>query len=109
MNRYIIQTIITCSDKVFKNKYEFKKWFEKSLVPQNKDPLRIYNFKLMEQYGHENFFLTFTPPNIGILTHIYQTQEEYYNSINLRNDQKKLMHKYNISYIVSDVMEQIID
>ena len=109
MNRYIIQTLITCSDKAFKNKYEFKKWFEKSLVPQNKDPLRIYNFKLMEQYGHEHFFLTFTPPNIGILTHIYQTQEEYYNSIKLRNDQKRLMHKYNISYTVSDVMEQIID
>jgi hypothetical protein len=52
MSKYIIQTIITCSDKIFKNKYEFKNWFETSLVPQNKDPLRIYNFKLMEQYGH---------------------------------------------------------
>ena len=109
MNRYIIQTIITCSDKIFKNKNEFKNWFEISLVPQNKDPLRIYNFKLMEKYGHKHFFLTFIPPNIGILTHIYQTQEEYYNSIGLRADQKKLMHKYNISYTVSDVMEQIID
>ena len=109
MSRYIIQTIITCSDKIFKNKYEFKNWFETSLVPQDKDPLRIYNFKLMEQYGHENFFLTFAPPNIGILTYIYQTQEEYYNSIKLTLDQKKLMHKYNISYTVSYIMEQIID
>jgi len=43
MNRYIIQTIITCSDKIFKNKNEFKNWFETSLVPQNKDPFIILN------------------------------------------------------------------
>ena len=109
MSRYIIQTLLTCKGKTFLSKESFKKWFEENLVHQDTDPLRKYNFTIMEQYGHENFFLTFIAPNKGILTHIYQTKEEYYNSIKLRTDQQILMHKYNIGYAVSDVMKQIIN
>ena len=43
MNRYIIQTLVTCKGKTFLSKESFKKWFVENLVPQDSDPLRKYN------------------------------------------------------------------
>lgn len=106
MDRYIIQTLITCKNKQFQNKIEMKAWFEKNLVPQDVDDLRRYNLNIMNKYGHENFFLTFIPPNIGILTHIYQTIDEYKNSIPLRQSQKEMIETHNIDYTISDLLVQ---
>ena len=37
MNRYIIQTLVTCKGKTFLSKESFKKWFVENLVPQDSE------------------------------------------------------------------------
>ena len=107
MHRYIIQTLITC-ERNFKDKKEFKNWMVENYVPEGSDELRNYNFKIMDLHGHENFFLTFLPPNKGILTHIYKTEKEYQDSIPLRANQKIMFESNDMSYEISDVFMQIL-
>jgi len=106
MKTFIVQTIIIDNNKKFNSKKEFKNYYIENYVPIEKDPLREFNLKIMNKYGHDNFFLTFVKPNIGILTHKYFTEEEYNESINLRDNQKKLMKAYNIDYLISEVLIQ---
>ena len=84
--------------KEFTNKDEFKTFMVDNYVPEDTDPLRKYNFKLMDKYGHCFFNLVFQKPNIGILYHRYHTQEEYEGSIKLREQQKKHMNSNDIQY-----------
>jgi len=107
MSRIIIQTLLTHYEAKFKDKDAFKEWFVNHLVPEDTDPLRRYNFTVMEEYGHENFFLTFIPPNKGILTHIYPNRKLYESSVKLRKLQQKLFNENNIGYEVSNVFFQV--
>ena len=95
-----IDTVITVPNKQFENKAEFKNYVIQ-FVPQDTDPLRVYNFKLMEKYGDGFFYLTFVSPNKGILNHIYQTEEEYKGSEKLRFDQQKELEKKGLKYKIS--------
>ena len=67
--------------------------------------IQQYNFNLMDKYGHHHFFLTFLPPNKGILTHQYQTIEEYEGCIEFRNDQAERLRAKGIKYEISDFIE----
>jgi len=100
-----IDTTITIPDKNFDSKKDWKDYCVSNFVPEKTDPLRIYNFELMEKYGDGFFYLIFHKPNKGILNHIYQTYDEYEKSIKLRNDQKKLLESNNIVYNVSEPYE----
>ena len=100
-----IDTTITISNKSFDSKKDWKDYCVSNFVSEDIDPLRIYNFKLMEKYGDGFFYLIFLKPNKGILNHIYQTYEEFEKSIKLRNDQKKLFESNNIIYDVSEPYE----
>ena len=100
-----IDTIITIPDKNFDYKKDWKEYCITNFVPENIDPLRIYNFSLMKKYGDGFFYLIFKKPNKGILNHIYQTFEEYEKSIPLRKEQKKLFNENNISYEISEPYE----
>lgn len=108
MYRYIVQTLISCK-RDFRNKKEFKKWMVDNYVPEGSDELRKYNFSRMNLHGHEYFFLTFLPPNRGILTHIYQTEKEYFDSILLRKEQKNMFEKNNMDYEISDLFVQEVE
>tara|TARA_R100000152_G_C6775641_1_gene204185 strand:+ start:629 stop:1711 length:1083 start_codon:yes stop_codon:yes gene_type:complete len=96
-----VDTTITCPQS-FDTKSKFKNYLVDNFVNEKTDPLRIYNFKLMKKYGDGFFYLIFKHPNIGILNHIYQTENEYEKSIELRNAQKILFEKNNIEYNVSE-------
>lgn len=96
-----IDTKITVHDKQFKFKKDWKD-FCTSFVPENVDPLRVYNFELMNKHGDGFFYLIFKQPNVGVLNHIYQNFEEYKKSIQLRLDQKTLFESKNISYEISE-------
>ena len=85
-------TKIVYPNKEFIDKDEFKTFMVDNYVPEDTDPLRKYNFKLMDKYGHCFFNLVFQKPNIGILYHRYHTKEEYKGSIKLREQQKKYMN-----------------
>lgn len=98
-----IDTTITYSDREFDSKKEFKDYtISRVGISEETDPLRIYNFKLMEKYGDGFFYLIFDKPNKGVLNHIYQTYIEYERSIELRDNQKKVFESNNISYEVSE-------
>ena len=92
-----VVTTVICHGLKFKNKEDFKDYLVFNFVPET-DPLRKYNFKLMDKYGHCFFNLIFKEPNVGILYHRYHTNEEYDGSINLRVEQKKKLNDNNISY-----------
>ena len=96
-----VDTTITCPQS-FDTKSKFKNYLVDNFVNEKTDPLRIYNFKLMKKYGDGFFYLIFKHPNIGILNHIYQTENEYEKSIELRNAQKILFEKNNIEYNISE-------
>lgn len=104
--KYIIQTLIIDNNRKYSSKDEFKSYFVENYVPENIDPLRIFNFTVMDKYGHDNFFLTFIPPNMGILTHKYFNEDEYLVSKQLREDQQKMMNKNNIDYHISELLIQ---
>ena len=91
-------TKIVYPNKEFIDKDEFKTFMVDNYVPEDTDPLRKYNFKLMDKYGHCFFNLVFQKPNIGILYHRYHTKEEYKGSIKLREQQKKYMNSFDIQY-----------
>ena len=78
-----VDTTITCPQS-FNTKSKFKNYLVDNFVNEKIDPLRIYNFKLMKQYGDWFFYLIFKHPNVGILNHIYQTEDEYEKSIELK-------------------------
>ena len=96
--------ILITIDKNFSNKEEFKNYMVEHHAPKS-DPFRQYNFNLMDKYGHHHFFLTFLPPNKGILTHQYQTIEEYEGCIEFRNDQAERLRAKGIKYEISDFIE----
>ena len=100
-----IDTTITISNKNFNSKKDWKDYTVLNFVPEDVDPLRVYNFKQMEKYGDGFFYLIFHKPNIGILNHIYQTYKEYEKSIKLRNDQKELFESNNMVYNISEPYE----
>ena len=100
-----IDTNITIPNKNFKYKKDWKDYCVSNFVHHETDPLRIYNYSLMEKYGDGFFYLIFKKPNRGILNHIYQTFEEYEKSIPLRKEQKKLFNENNISYEISEPYE----
>tara|TARA_Y100000004_G_scaffold193475_1_gene256107 strand:+ start:465 stop:1517 length:1053 start_codon:yes stop_codon:yes gene_type:complete len=100
-----IETYITVPNSKFRFKKDWKDYTVSNFVPEDTDPLRIYNFKLMKKYGEGFFYLKFVPPNIGVLNHIYQTEEEYEKSIPLRIEQKKLFESNNIIYEISEPYE----
>ena len=99
-----IDTKVIIHNKEFEFKKDWKNYCV-SFVPEKTDTLRLYNFKLMNEYGDGFFYLIFKKPNIGILNHIYQTFEEYEKSIPLRFEQKKLLESKNISYEISEPYE----
>jgi len=99
-----IDTTITIPNKNFDYKKDWKEYCV-SFVPENVDPLRVYNFELMSKYGDGFFYLIFKKPNVGVLNHIYQNFEEYEKSIQLRLDQKTLFESKNISYEISEPYE----
>lgn len=100
-----IDTNITIPNKNFKYKKDWKDYCVSNFVHHETDPLRIYNYSLMEKYGDGFFYLIFKKPNRGILNHIYQTFEEYEKSIPLRKEQKKLFNQNNIIYEISEPYE----
>ena len=100
-----IDTTITIPNKNFNSKKDWKDYTVLNFVPEDVDPLRVYNFKQMEKYGDGFFYLIFHKPNIGILNHIYQTYKEYEKSIKLRNDQKELFESNNMVYNISEPYE----
>jgi len=97
-----IDTEFTIPNKAFKSKLGFKKYIVNKYVPQDKSPLRIYNFKQMEKYGDGFFYLNFIPPNKGILNHIYQTEDLYYKSIPMRDEQQRLFESEGLTYKVDE-------
>jgi len=97
-----IITTITNPKIKFNSKEEFKNFFATNLANEKTDPLRVYNFKLMEKYGEKFFYLIFEKPNTGRLNHIYLTEEEYLESIPLRNAQKHKFENLGILYHVSE-------
>ena len=103
---YIVQTLIIDHNKSYENKKEFKDYYVNNYVPQESDPLRVFNFKMMDKYGHENFFLTFIKPNKGILTHKYFSKNEYKESMIYRQEQQKMFENLNIDYLISEVLCQ---
>lgn len=100
-----IDTNITIPNKNFKYKKDWKDYCVSNFVHHKTDPLRIYNYSLMEKYGDGFFYLIFEKPNRGTLNHIYQTFKEYEKSIPLREEQKKLFNQNNISYEISEPYE----
>ena len=92
-----IDTEVIVPNKQFKNKAEFKDYVVK-FVPQDTDPLRKYNFELMEKYGEGFFYLNFFPPNRGVLNHIYQNDKEYKKSIKLREEQQIYLQDKGLMY-----------
>lgn len=100
-----IDTRIVVPDKTFENKKDFKNYLVDNFVPENVDPLRIYNFEQMRKYGDGFFYLTFIKPNIGILNHIYQNETLYEKSVQLRYDQKKLFNENNLVYDIGKSYE----
>ena len=46
-----IDTTITIPDKNFDSKKDWKDYCVSNFVPEKTDPLRIYNFELMEKYN----------------------------------------------------------
>ena len=92
-----VVTKVKYPNKAFANKDEFKSFMVKHFVPES-DPLRQYNFRLMDKYGHCFFNLDFQKPNMGILYHRYHTDEDYQGSIPLRWQQQKLLNASGIDY-----------
>ena len=95
---YTVITKIVCPFKEFKNKEDWKSYITTKYVPEGIDPLRVYNFKIMDMYGHYFFRLEFEKSQTGWLFHTYQTQGEYEYSIDLRIDQQKMFNEEGITY-----------
>lgn len=90
-------TKVVYPNKEFLSKEDFKSFMVQNFVPES-DPLREYNFKLMDKYGHCFFNLVFEKPNIGILYHRYHTKQEYEGSIKLRHMQQSYLRNNGIQY-----------
>ena len=95
---YTVITKIVYPFKEFDSKEDFKSFMVSNYVPEGVDQLRVYNFKLMDKYGHHFFRLKFEKPQTGWLFHTYQTREEYLNSIDLRIQQQKKFNDNDITY-----------
>ncbi len=95
---YTVITKVVYPFKEFKNKEDWKSYITTKYVPEGIDPLRVYNFKIMDMYGHHFFRLEFEKPQTGWLFHTYQTQGEYQYSIDLRIDQQKMFNEEGITY-----------
>ncbi len=95
---YTVITKVVYPFKEFDNKEDWKSFIVAKYVPEGADPLRVYNFKLMDKYGHHFFRLKFEKPHTGWLFHTYQTREEYLGSIDLRINQQEMFNKDGITY-----------
>ena len=95
---YTVVTKIVYPFKEFKDKEDWKSYITTKYVPEGIDPLRVYNFKIMNMYGHHFFRLEFEKPQTGWLFHTYHTEGEYVYSIDLRIDQKKMFNDEGITY-----------
>lgn len=97
-----IDTEFVIPNKAFENKLDFKNYVVSKYVPQDTDSLRIYNFEQMEKYGDGFFYLTFVPPNKGILNHIYQSEKLFLKSVPLRIEQQTKFLKEGLKYEIGE-------
>lgn len=108
----IVNIIIQCPWRDFKNKEEFKYWITKNYLPDegpNINKFREYNFEIAKKHGKDYFSMTFIKPSTIVLTQRYGDFSEYNNMLTIREETLDFLRDNGFLIQVSDPLEVFYD
>lgn len=87
-------------------KFDSKEQIKKFLYDHVENhPFRKYNNLIAKKYGDHYFSMTFIAPNIVVLTQKYETWNEYYAMLKLREDVVQILSPFVQYYKISEPFE----